>query len=143
MRITLVIIVLLGIAFWFYQSRAAKNKLTTLTKNPSKPSAKINPTKLDGKYRSAEIVPSLVCCNAVEDLKGKVFLLNEAPQIPLNTCEMPEECKCKYVRFNDRRRDDRRDNLLKATAIAQGFDIEGKDEKRGKRGRRKTDEGTR
>jgi hypothetical protein len=135
--ITLAIIVLLGIAFWFYNSRATK----TIEKKPAANAklTKINPTKLDGKYRSAEIVPSLNCCQAAKAIKGKVFLLNDAPQIPLSACDMPDECKCKYVRFNDRRRGNRRDNLLKAVAIREGYDVELKEEKRVRRGRRSTD----
>lgn len=137
MQTALIVALVLGFAFWFYKTKlAVKNnkKIAPNTRNLT-----TNPEKLDGKYRCAEIKPGLVYCKAVEALKKKVYLLGEVPQIPLNNCEMRTACKCKYLRFNDRRREDRRENILKANAIAQGLAVEGKDEKRGRRGRRATD----
>jgi len=74
------------------------------------------------------------CCREVKALNGKRFLVRNAPILPLAGCEMAE-CQCRYVRFNDRRQEPRRDSEY---GIKTSFvrDIE---RRVSRRGRRKTD----
>jgi len=47
------------------------------------------------------------CCSAVKALKGKRFLSNNVPMLPLDECDAAE-CRCTYQLFDDRRTDTRR-----------------------------------
>lgn len=49
-------------------------------------------------------------CSAAFDRSTQLYLACEAPKLPLETCDRPEKCRCKYVHFDDRRQkeDDRR-----------------------------------
>jgi hypothetical protein len=77
-------------------------------------------------------VPDLHPCRAVLAARGKRFLSREAPPLPLPACTKPETCDCKFVHFNDRRQEERRDILSFARWYA------GTERRRGP-GRRSTD----
>lgn len=36
------------------------------------------------------------------------FLSREAPMLPLPACTMPDSCRCRFRKYNDRRQGDRR-----------------------------------
>jgi hypothetical protein len=61
-----------------------------------------------GAYRAVSLAPSLMCCAAATQVRGKRVLLREAPQLPLKACSMAKDCKCKFLKNADRRDGDRR-----------------------------------
>ena len=59
-------------------------------------------------YRGVQVVPhGGACCQAVKSIADERFLLEDAPMLPLPTCDA-ETCHCTYKRFDDRRTDIRR-----------------------------------
>jgi hypothetical protein len=48
------------------------------------------------------------CCRAAKELRERRFLCNEAPLLPLEQCDQPERCDCRYARHTDRRKGPRR-----------------------------------
>lgn len=59
-------------------------------------------------FRSVEIAPSLICCEAAKLASGKRHLLHKAPRVPLVGCTMPTACSCAFRKRVDRRDGDRR-----------------------------------
>ena len=59
-----------------------------------------------GDYCSVEIEPGDSACGAAETCSGRRFLCREAPLLPLPDCDCA--CQCRYIRYRDRRVDDRR-----------------------------------
>jgi hypothetical protein len=55
-----------------------------------------------GSFRSAEIEFEDCACDAVKALGGQRLLLRNVPLLPVPDCDKPN-CKCSYVRYNDRR----------------------------------------
>src|SRR5580700_7183144 len=72
-----------------------------------------------GEFRAVKIVPSITCCAAAMQLKGRPYLLREVPRLPLYGCTMPTNCSCKFLKNADRRDSDRR--LLRATETNRLF----------------------
>ena len=78
-----------------------------------KPKTSTQPTKSQQEsnkhaYRGVQVVPhGDACCQAAKSIADERFLLEEAPMLPLPTCEA-ETCHCTYKRFDDRRADIRR-----------------------------------
>ena len=85
------------------------------------------------KYHCVSIKPNGFACEVVKDIAGKRFLSDEAPAFPLPGCDA-KLCKCRYVHYDDRRHKQRR-------AIDRGFPKNNhrNDERRLKKGRRKSD----
>ena len=69
------------------------------------------------KYRGAEIISATGACDAARLLTGVRFLSADVPLLPLNTCDQPGSCKCKYRHFDERRRGFRRENDDESTLI--------------------------
>lgn len=67
-------------------------------------------------YRGVQVVAhGDACCQAAKSIADERFLLDDAPMLPLPTCDA-ETCHCTYKRFDERRADIRRTSDL-------GFDI--------------------
>ncbi len=49
-------------------------------------------------------------CPAALALAGVRFLAHEAPMFPLEGCDRPMRCRCRYLHFEDRRNDIRRES---------------------------------
>ena len=63
------------------------------------------------RWRSVKIVPGASRCEYASILSGKVFLLSEAPPLPLVNCKQTD-CNCRYIHLDDRRSGiDRRDGI--------------------------------
>lgn len=61
------------------------------------------------QWRAVKVHPGLMCCDAAESMRGRVYLVAEAPSFPLKKCES-KGCECRYIHLNDRREgDDRRE----------------------------------
>ena len=56
------------------------------------------------KYRGAEVIAGKCACGAARSLANLRLLAADVPPLPLKNCDRPSTCKCKYRRFNDRRR---------------------------------------
>ncbi len=62
-------------------------------------------------FDGVEIRPKPACaCLAVQSMEGHRFLSDEAPVLPLASCETPQACRCVYEHFTDRRTVLRRDS---------------------------------
>ena len=55
------------------------------------------------KYSGAEIIAADGACDAARSLANLRLLSTDVPPLPLETCDRPATCKCKYRHFNDRR----------------------------------------
>ena len=56
------------------------------------------------KYRGAEVIAADGACDTARSLTNLRLLSADVPPLPLKMCDRPAICKCKYRRFNDRRR---------------------------------------
>ncbi|MTI64072.1 hypothetical protein [Methylophaga sp.] len=54
-------------------------------------------------YAAVRIKPHQHACNAAFDMSHRVFLVSEAPTLPLNDCNKADSCRCGYVHYDDRR----------------------------------------
>ncbi|MDH3219437.1 MAG: hypothetical protein OEO19_07890 [Gammaproteobacteria bacterium] len=90
--IVVVVFLLIGL---FRKSRRSR---------PSKPARK--PTsgieRSSTQWRAVKIDPGLICCDAVMQLTGQVFLARLSPTLPLENCT-EKDCRCKYIHLEDRR----------------------------------------
>jgi hypothetical protein len=58
-------------------------------------------------YRSAKLSICTNACEAAKRIRTKTFLVNEAPRLPLASCD--RICHCNFALYDDRRlKDDRR-----------------------------------
>jgi hypothetical protein len=64
-------------------------------------------TKLPGplkqQWHAVSVVARSVACPAIEALRDKRFLSDEAPPLPHPECSSPWRCKCVYLHHSDRR----------------------------------------
>lgn len=88
-----------------------------------------------GNYHSVAISNCNNPCEAVQRLKDNRFLPAEAPVLPLQGCTA-QSCQCRYVHYDDRREDDRRNPYGRYSSAPPAF-IE--QDRRNKSGRRNTD----
>ena len=87
------------------------------------------------QWRAVRIAPGLICCGMAQRLSGRVFLVDEAPKLPLDACN-ETDCRCRYVHLEDRRSgEDRRLDLGDFGA----FLPVSRNERRSGRGRRSSD----
>ncbi|QYJ85462.1 hypothetical protein K0I73_14830 [Shewanella mesophila] len=90
-------------------------------------------------YHSVEIVNESGMCASAKGLKGKRYLSQDAPKIPLPNCEN-KECNCRYIHYEDRRKynEDRR---LDFGVTQELFGVFGEKNRRGtnRKGRRASD----
>jgi hypothetical protein len=59
-------------------------------------------------FHAVAVKHSKVACNAVIQLEERRFLAKDAPRIPLPNCTA-KNCSCRYVHYDDRRDDERRE----------------------------------
>ena len=84
-------------------------------------------------FHGVEIKAPDDCCRAAAAIEGQRFLSEEAPLLPLENCDRPASCRCRYRHFTDRRTDARRESDLGLPTRQYP------EEKRAGRGRRITD----
>ena len=85
----------------FFQSGQAANKSRGQGEHKAS-KQKTNP------YACVEIKMRMDHCDAVEAYAGQRLLTGEAPWLPLSDCDNAK-CRCKFIRYDDRRADQRRD----------------------------------
>jgi hypothetical protein len=97
------------------RSKATTTKVKPVTKKQTeKPEAqKLAKPKFPRRrsFKGAAINPGELCCEASRTLAGKRFLVEHVPRLPLERCDRPATCVCKYHNFPDRRQDDERRNV--------------------------------
>lgn len=77
-------------------------------------------------------------CNAASTLANKRFLPQDAPSLPLETCDNPD-CRCRYIHHEDRRANDS-DRRVKIGIVTDLYGTFGEEERRHKTtGRRNED----
>ena len=54
-------------------------------------------------WKAVSVVAGIDGCAAAQALRGKRFLSNEAPLLPVRDCGSPGSCKCRYQHHHDRR----------------------------------------
>ncbi|MDG2277367.1 MAG: hypothetical protein P8L31_05355 [Pseudomonadales bacterium] len=98
-----------------YHEKAAARRLATYNKASVSPRSggahrSVNPLKHDSRTFMGVVIRSAEgCCKAAERNGGQKFLAAHAPQLPLGTCDRPQQCRCRYKHLNDRRQESRRD----------------------------------
>lgn len=65
--------------------------------------------KVAHPFRAVVIHSTEGCCDAAHRNSNQKFLALHAPQLPLGTCDRPQNCRCRYKHLTDRRQDMRRD----------------------------------
>jgi hypothetical protein len=97
---TIAVVAVIGaiFAFWLYQSHHGKHLA------PEKP----QPSKRES-YKAVRINPHQHACPAAFERHHRIYLVAEAPLLPLMDCTKSEDCRCGYVHYDDRRQNDRRD----------------------------------
>lgn len=83
--------------------RSAVKRIEPATESRKKPARR--------NFKGASIQPGDKCCQAVRELTGKRFLVEETPRLPLERCDRIGECLCKYHNHPDRRADEGRRNV--------------------------------
>jgi hypothetical protein len=66
-------------------------------------------------YKCIEIKTCLMACKAVGKYKSKRLLISESPMLPVPGCDS-KECECKFLRYDDRRKGDRRSRVTTAAS---------------------------
>jgi hypothetical protein len=85
-------------------------------------------------FQAIAIFRGGTACEMAKKFSEHRFLAREAPSLPLQGCTMSKQCECRYLKFKDRRIDARRLNDFGAATR-----LYSKSERRGFRGRRKSD----
>ena len=60
-------------------------------------------------FHAVEIRCTKNACQAAKDTRGERYLSAEAPLLPLDQCDRPDRCQCRYQHYKDRRGGSRRD----------------------------------
>ena len=107
----------------FRRVQAAKEQTPTVTKSKRRHQF----VHRLGAYHAVSVVAQKDACQEAKHLKGKRYLLEEAPALPLVGCGA-DTCNCIYAHYKDRRKGDRRDTLSSGRLI----DPNAKDRRSGK-----------
>ena len=91
--------------------------------------------KPPSKWHAVTVVLHTSSCAAAALCRNERFLAKDAPRLPLPDCEHPENCKCTFRHYTDRRAGARRSNEL---GVVSGGS-QSKPEQRTQKGRRATD----
>lgn len=83
---------------------------------PAKTTAKTPFNATTTQYKCVVIEPGLVACKQAEAMKDKKILRNDAPVLPLAGCHLGQ-CDCKFIRYDDRRTDERRGESYVARSV--------------------------
>jgi hypothetical protein len=90
-------------------------------------------------YHSVEIIDGSGICSSANALKGKRYLSQDAPKLPLPGC-LDKECNCRYLHHQDRRKDSE-DRRMDFGVSSELFGVFGETNRRGmnRKGRRRSD----
>lgn len=112
--LAIVISAVLAAIFWLWHRQNSPTKKGHSAKRLHNTASKTNT-----KYHCVTVHGDSVVCEGIMKLQGKSLLPNEAPTLPLATCDM-HACKCHYIHHDDRRLRNRREPFgeLNSTSIA-------------------------
>ena len=130
MWLVVIAVLVAGVGFWFYRARTEEAQKCKLRRRARVKSAPVT------SYRGNTIEMCKGACSAVTQMKGKRFLENETPPLPVIGCDN-ESCTCRYKNFEDRRDPDsdrRNTHGLKSSL----HEHSGEQEKRDKNDRRRS-----
>ncbi|MGB7932552.1 MAG: hypothetical protein WCH04_10080 [Gammaproteobacteria bacterium] len=119
----LLMAVVFVVAFWLWQHRAKINSFSRVAADSD-----------SSNYHCVVITYGKNPCDAVKRLESKRFLSTEAPALKLPGCTA-DSCQCRYVHYEDRREEERRNPYGKysSTSVLMG------QERREQTGRRNSD----
>jgi hypothetical protein len=88
----------------------------------------------DPRFAGVELQVGSPACKAARALAGNVFLMHEAPALPLASCDAAR-CRCSFEKRPDRREDSRRweDHGVQATITSAVERRRGRDRRRFRR----------
>ncbi len=76
------------------------------------------------------------CCDAVRQIAGTRYLIQDVPQLPLKDCNRFDQCQCRYKKWDDRRQEERR---MMDSGISNQY-FHGEEQRTKKRVRRSIDQ---
>jgi hypothetical protein len=85
-------------------------------------------------FQAVSIQRGVKACETAKRLGSRRFLAHKAPSLPLPGCGMSDQCRCRYMKYPDRRGEPRR--LMDVGLSSVVFDS---GERRSRKGRRSTD----
>ena len=94
--ISILLLVLLVLLFIYVRGKSASNEKKTASAAEAKPVSA-------SKYHAVSIRTAGRSCTAAISMEGQRFLSNEAPSLPLADCDRPDQCKCRFAHYKDRR----------------------------------------
>lgn len=59
------------------------------------------------QFAAVTIATPSRCCDAVSALEAVKILANYAPPLPVPNCTMPDQCRCRFQKYTDRRDEDK------------------------------------
>jgi hypothetical protein len=59
--------------------------------------------KPPAKWHAVAVVLQTTSCAAAAMCRNTRFLSKDAPRLPLANCEHPDQCRCKFKHYEDRR----------------------------------------
>jgi hypothetical protein len=122
--IAIALVVILGIV-WFI-----KKPSLVSTASPSSPALDTHP------YKAVRVKPHQHACDAAFERSHRVYLVAEAPFLPLSDCTKSDSCRCGYMHYDDRRQPPER----RGGSVVIEHGKEGKERRdQENQGRRKTD----
>jgi hypothetical protein len=107
--ILIVVGVIAAASYWLAMRRESAQDRHTARGQSSVAGRKAEAAKKSAarRYAGVEIQVRETACEAAVAMSGQRFLTSEAPALPLAGCTA-EHCSCAFVKFSDRRTDDRR-----------------------------------
>ncbi len=90
------------------------------------------------QHRAVTVKPCAECCQAAKQIRGRRYLANQAPNLPLDGCTSGA-CSCSYVHYEDRREDVMGDRRVMYGIGADLMLKTGREDCRSKAGRRRED----
>jgi hypothetical protein len=98
----ILIVIIVAIAAYFFYRKTQATRTLELTKSKT-----VTPKS---QYRCVKIEPSYNACKTALAMREKPILMNEMPVLPLQNCDK-SKCDCKFTRHNDRRMNNRREDV--------------------------------
>jgi hypothetical protein len=132
MSVLIFLIVTAVAGYFFWGTIKTSQKSAPSIKKVNIPNKATKTKSATSSFKCVVIKTGLMPCKAVNIYKSKRLLMNEAPMLPVSGCSNSKECECKFVRYEDRRRGDRR-TIMKAAASQILSEHENKRVKRDRR----------
>ena len=59
-------------------------------------------------FEAASVKPATNACGEAREMRGKRYLIQDVPSLPLSGCSNSAKCACRYEYWEDRRQDEDR-----------------------------------